>query len=159
MANDGRTSRKAYDLDTRSGVAATHRSFRDVGQFVDGGAFGGVVNLGVVTADAGRLMADNTRQHGAVEASDALLAIERHAGVKPVELHKIRRQDPVLGRDVEERKRIWNHSLCGVKMFFFNTHGVTWTATTTNAHDLSPCWKFRPLNRQRRQLKSQSRRK
>jgi ATP-dependent exoDNAse (exonuclease V) alpha subunit len=34
------------------------------------------------------------------------LAIERHAGVKPVELHKIRRQDPALGRDHEERKRI-----------------------------------------------------
>jgi hypothetical protein len=46
------------------------------------------------------------RQHGAVEASDALLAIERHARVKPVELHKIRRQDPALGRDDDECKRI-----------------------------------------------------
>ena len=55
----------------------------------------------------GRLvLSGDTRQHGAVEASDALLAIERHAGVKPVELHTIRRQDPALGRDVEERKRI-----------------------------------------------------
>jgi AAA domain len=55
----------------------------------------------------GRLvLSGDTRQHGAVEASDALLAIERHAGVKPVELHKIRRQDPALGRDYEERKRI-----------------------------------------------------
>jgi conjugative relaxase-like TrwC/TraI family protein len=55
----------------------------------------------------GRLvLSGDTRQHGAVEASDALLAIERHAGVKPVELHKIRRQDPALGRDVEERNRI-----------------------------------------------------
>ena len=55
----------------------------------------------------GRLvLSGDTRQHGAVEASDALLAIERHAGVKPVELHRIRRQDPALGRDVEERKRI-----------------------------------------------------
>jgi len=55
----------------------------------------------------GRLvLSGDTRQHGAVEASDALLAIERHAGVKPVELHKIRRQDPTLGRDHEERKRI-----------------------------------------------------
>jgi conjugative relaxase-like TrwC/TraI family protein len=55
----------------------------------------------------GRLvLSGDTRQHGAVEASDALLAIERHAGVKPVELQKIRRQDPSLGRDVEERKRI-----------------------------------------------------
>ena len=55
----------------------------------------------------GRLvLSGDTRQHGAVEASDALFAIERHAGVKPVELHKIRRQDPSLGRDVEERKHI-----------------------------------------------------
>jgi conjugative relaxase-like TrwC/TraI family protein len=55
----------------------------------------------------GRLvLSGDTRQHGAVEASDALLAIERHAGVKPVELHKIRRQDPALGRNHEERKRI-----------------------------------------------------
>jgi conjugative relaxase-like TrwC/TraI family protein len=55
----------------------------------------------------GRLvLSGDTRQHGAVEASDALLAIERHAGVKPVELHKIRRQDPSLGRDVAERNRI-----------------------------------------------------
>ena len=55
----------------------------------------------------GRLvLSGDTRQHGSVEASDALLAIERHAGVRPVELHKIRRQDPALGRDYEERKRI-----------------------------------------------------
>jgi ATP-dependent exoDNAse (exonuclease V) alpha subunit len=55
----------------------------------------------------GRLvLSGDTRQHGAVEASDALLAIERHAGIKPVELHKIRRQDPSLGRDEDERKRI-----------------------------------------------------
>src|SRR5437762_7860058 len=45
-------------------------------------------------------------QHGAVEASDALLAIERHSGVRPVELHKIRRQDPALGKDSDERTRI-----------------------------------------------------
>jgi conjugative relaxase-like TrwC/TraI family protein len=55
----------------------------------------------------GRLvLSGDTRQHGSVEASDALLAIERHAGVKPVELHKIRRQNPALGRDDEERKHI-----------------------------------------------------
>jgi ATP-dependent exoDNAse (exonuclease V) alpha subunit len=52
------------------------------------------------------ILSGDTRQHGAVEASDALLAIERHSGVKPVELHKIRRQDPALGRDYDERKRI-----------------------------------------------------
>jgi len=52
------------------------------------------------------LLSGDTRQHGAIEASDALLAIERHSGVKPVELHKIRRQDPSLGRDDDERTRI-----------------------------------------------------
>ena len=52
------------------------------------------------------ILSGDTRQHGAVEASDALLAIERHSGVKTVELHKIRRQDPALGRDDEERNRI-----------------------------------------------------
>jgi ATP-dependent exoDNAse (exonuclease V) alpha subunit len=52
------------------------------------------------------ILSGDTRQHGAVEASDALLAIERYSGVKPVELHKIRRQDPTLGRDDDERTRI-----------------------------------------------------
>jgi len=52
------------------------------------------------------ILSGDTRQHGAVEASDALFAIERHSGVKPVELHKIRRQDPSLGQDFDERKRI-----------------------------------------------------
>jgi ATP-dependent exoDNAse (exonuclease V) alpha subunit len=52
------------------------------------------------------ILSGDTRQHGAVEASDALFAIERYSGVKPVELHKIRRQDPALGRDEDERTRI-----------------------------------------------------
>ncbi len=52
------------------------------------------------------VLSGDTRQHGAVEASDALLAIERHAGVKPIELHKIRRQDPGLARDNRERASI-----------------------------------------------------
>jgi conjugative relaxase-like TrwC/TraI family protein len=49
------------------------------------------------------ILSGDTRQHGAVEASDALLAIERHSGIKPVELHTIRRQDPALGRSKKER--------------------------------------------------------
>jgi hypothetical protein len=49
------------------------------------------------------VLSGDTRQHGAVEASDAVLAIERHSGIRPVELHKIRRQDPALGRDKRER--------------------------------------------------------
>ena len=52
------------------------------------------------------ILSGDTRQHGAVEASDALLAIERYSGVKPVELHTIRRQDPALARNQSERSRI-----------------------------------------------------
>ena len=52
------------------------------------------------------ILSGDTRQHGAVEASDALLAIERHSGVRPVELHNIRRQDPARGQTVNERKHI-----------------------------------------------------
>jgi conjugative relaxase-like TrwC/TraI family protein len=52
------------------------------------------------------ILSGDTRQHGAVEASDALLAIERHSSVNPVQLHTIRRQDPALGRDKKERRQI-----------------------------------------------------
>jgi conjugative relaxase-like TrwC/TraI family protein len=52
------------------------------------------------------ILSGDTRQHGAVEASDALLAIERYSGIAPVELHTIRRQDPALARDEYERSRI-----------------------------------------------------
>jgi conjugative relaxase-like TrwC/TraI family protein len=52
------------------------------------------------------ILSGDTRQYGAVEASDALLAIERHSGVRPVELHNIRRQDPARGKTVDERELI-----------------------------------------------------
>jgi conjugative relaxase-like TrwC/TraI family protein len=60
----------------------------------------------VCERNARLVLSGDTRQHGAVEASDALLAIERHSGVRPVELHKIRRQNPALGRDKKERASI-----------------------------------------------------
>jgi len=47
-----------------------------------------------------------TRQHGAVEASDALRAIERYAGLEAARLTKIRRQNPKAGETKSERKRI-----------------------------------------------------
>jgi ATP-dependent exoDNAse (exonuclease V) alpha subunit len=52
------------------------------------------------------VLSGDTRQHGAVDASDALLAIERYSGIKPVELHRIRRQDPELGRNKKEKSEI-----------------------------------------------------
>ena len=60
----------------------------------------------VCERNARLVLSGDTRQHGAVEASDALLAIERHSGIRPVELHKIRRQNPTLGRDKKERASI-----------------------------------------------------
>jgi conjugative relaxase-like TrwC/TraI family protein len=60
----------------------------------------------VCERNARLVLSGDTRQHGAVEASDALLAIELHSGLRPVELHKIRRQNPALGGNANERTRI-----------------------------------------------------
>ena len=55
----------------------------------------------------GRLiLSGDTRQHGPVEASDALRAIERYSGLRAAELSEIRRQDTRRGRTARERKRI-----------------------------------------------------
>jgi ATP-dependent exoDNAse (exonuclease V) alpha subunit len=52
------------------------------------------------------ILSGDTRQHGAVEASDALRAIEKHSGIEPVELTNIRRQNPALAKSFAERRRI-----------------------------------------------------
>lgn len=55
----------------------------------------------------GRLiLSGDTRQHGPVEASDALRAIERYAGLSAAQLDQVRRQEPKRARSIEERKRI-----------------------------------------------------
>ena len=60
-----------------------------------------------VAARGGRLiLSGDTRQHGPVEASDALVALERYANLKPVELERIRRQDPNLARTSKEKEQI-----------------------------------------------------
>jgi conjugative relaxase-like TrwC/TraI family protein len=57
-----------------------------------------------VRENQGRLiLSGDTRQHGAVAASDALLAIEKHTGLRPIEIHTIRRQDPDKARTSAER--------------------------------------------------------
>jgi conjugative relaxase-like TrwC/TraI family protein len=61
----------------------------------------------LVQEHGGRLiLSGDTRQHGPVEASDAMLALERYAGLKPAELRKIRRQNPTLGKDREDKRSI-----------------------------------------------------
>lgn len=63
--------------------------------------------LKFVKVNQGRLiLSGDTRQHGAVEASDALRAIERYAGLEAARLMKIRRQNPKAGETKSERKRI-----------------------------------------------------
>jgi ATP-dependent exoDNAse (exonuclease V) alpha subunit len=60
----------------------------------------------VVERNARLILSGDTRQHGAVEAGDALRAIQKHSGVQPVELTNIRRQNPALAKSIEERKHI-----------------------------------------------------
>jgi conjugative relaxase-like TrwC/TraI family protein len=61
----------------------------------------------LVQAQGGRLiLSGDTRQHGAVAASDALRAIEQHGRVRCAEIHEIRRQNPSLGGSRAERDSI-----------------------------------------------------
>lgn len=63
--------------------------------------------LRLVQERRGRLiLSGDTRQHGPVEASDALRAIERYSGLRAAHLEEIRRQEPKRGRTATERKRI-----------------------------------------------------
>jgi conjugative relaxase-like TrwC/TraI family protein len=63
--------------------------------------------LTFVKVNGGRVvLSGDTRQHGAVEASDALRAIERYGGLEAARLTKIRRQNPKAGETKSERKRI-----------------------------------------------------
>lgn len=52
------------------------------------------------------ILSGDTRQHGPVQASDALRAIERYADIHPAELNTIRRQDPTRARTTNERDTI-----------------------------------------------------
>jgi conjugative relaxase-like TrwC/TraI family protein len=63
--------------------------------------------IDLVRKRSGRLiLSGDTRQHGPVEASDALRAIERYSGLRAAEISEIRRQDARRGRTMAERKRI-----------------------------------------------------
>jgi ATP-dependent exoDNAse (exonuclease V) alpha subunit len=56
---------------------------------------------------SGRLiLSGDTRQHGPVEAMDAMRAIETYSGLEPIELTTIRRQNPALAKTKKERERI-----------------------------------------------------
>jgi hypothetical protein len=52
------------------------------------------------------ILSGDTRQHGPVEASDALRAIERYSRLRAAELNEVRRQDPERAAEQSERVRI-----------------------------------------------------
>ncbi len=55
----------------------------------------------------GRLICSgDTRQHGAVEGSDALRTIEKYAGIEAAEIRTIRRQDPARAETLREAEAI-----------------------------------------------------
>jgi conjugative relaxase-like TrwC/TraI family protein len=60
----------------------------------------------VQTQDGRLILSGDTRQHGAVAASDALRAIEHHGRIKAAEICEIRRQNPSLGHTQAERTAI-----------------------------------------------------
>jgi ATP-dependent exoDNAse (exonuclease V) alpha subunit len=63
--------------------------------------------LRYVRNSRGRLiLCGDTRQHGAVQASDALWAIEKYSGLKAAVLNEIRRQDPARAKTMAERRQI-----------------------------------------------------
>ncbi len=60
--------------------------------------------VALVKTQGGRLiLSGDTRQHGAVQASDALRAIEEFSGLKAAVLREIRRQDPARAKSTAER--------------------------------------------------------
>ncbi|MDT4967821.1 MAG: hypothetical protein QOJ64_2558 [Acidobacteriota bacterium] len=106
LARDGLTETQTVkeclqrrDLKERSVVIVDEAGQLDGRQLID--------LIRFVEERGGRLLlCGDTRQHGPVEASDALRAIERYSGLRAAELSHIRRQDPKRGRTAGERKRI-----------------------------------------------------
>jgi conjugative relaxase-like TrwC/TraI family protein len=60
--------------------------------------------INLVSTHKGRLiLSGDTRQHGAVQASDALRAIEKYSRLKAAELKDIQRQNPSAAKSIRER--------------------------------------------------------
>jgi len=60
----------------------------------------------VKAAQSRLILSGDTRQHGAVTASDALRAIEKYGEIRPAEIETIRRQNPKLAKSKAERAAI-----------------------------------------------------
>ena len=95
----------------------THRSMRRGAVVLvdEAGQIGGqqmLELLSFVEANQGRvILSGDTRQHGAVEASDALRAIEKYSGLNAAELTNIRRQNPASAKSQKERQWLEQYKL------------------------------------------------
>ena len=68
--------------------------------------------LRLVKENEGRvILSGDTHQHGAVEATDALRAIEKYSGLDYAELTNIRRQNPDVAKTQAERKWLEQYRL------------------------------------------------
>jgi hypothetical protein len=68
--------------------------------------------LSFIKENEGRvILSGDTHQHGAVEASDALRAIEQYSGLKAAELTNIRRQNPDAAETKAERRWLEQYKL------------------------------------------------
>lgn len=106
LAKDGLggTQTVAEFLTTRSVLKGTVGVIDEAGQI---GARQLLDLLKLMEARGGRvILSGDTRQHGPVDASDALRAIERYSGLRAAELNEIRRQDPDRASEQSERTRI-----------------------------------------------------
>ena len=101
--------------------------------------------LSFVEANQGRvILSGDTRQHGAVEASDALRAIEKYAGLNAAELTNIRRQNPASAKTQKERYWLEEYKLavdeaqrgkCGLSFDRLDRHGAIISCTLANQQE------------------------
>ena len=107
--------------------------------------------LQLIQERAGRvILSGDTRQHGAVDATDALRALEQYAELRPIELTNIRRQNPELAKTMEERKRIQQYKQAVIEardgklresFERLDKQGVVEPCTLANQHEkLTACY-------------------
>lgn len=89
-------------------------------------------------ANARLILSGDTRQHGAVAASDALVLLERYAGLPVAKLRTIRRQDPSLVPSREEKRAVAQYRLAVKlasrgKAASRSTSSTPWDGSTSTA--------------------------
>jgi len=101
--------------------------------------------LSMIQTVKGRvILSGDTHQHGAVEASDALRAIEQYSGLGYAELTNIRRQNPKAAKTKAERQWLEQYKLAvkdaqqgklGASFDRFDKHGVIVACTLADQQE------------------------